>query len=302
MSSLLSLIIQAPYHARVRNPGRYRTHGWPRSSLFIQAPISDIRHVFRNPGRYRMHGCPSSLRLSHSSSRLRYQAWFRNPGRYRTYGCPRNVAEKLRQIKPDLVFIALHGPYGEDGCIQGSSIGVHLIFSHEDYLRVKDDEECSIMDEMMIEEYIAGVDVQTAVLLDEAIGTIEIRPKKTFYDYQAKYTDGLAEHVFPAEIPDHVYEKTLQQALKVHRFLRCKAVSRSDFRYDPEKKVLKMLEINTHPGFTELSLMPEIAMLSRVSNLTNWSELLWKIVLQTGIARNDEWVVNVVDIIVDRLI
>lgn len=242
----------------------------------------------------------------------------------------RNVAEKLRQIKPDLVFIALHGPYGEDGCIQGmleilgmkythsgvmasamamnksmskhifrsldidtpegyvisrddilrndirleypyvlkpinegSSIGVHLIFSHEDYLRVKDDEECSIMDEMMIEEYIAGVDVQTAVLLDEAIGTIEIRLKKTFYDYQAKYTDGLAEHVFPAEIPDHVNEKTLQQALKVHRFLGCKAVSRSDFRYDLEKKVLKMLEINTHPGFTELSLMPEIAMLSK---------------------------------------
>lgn len=242
----------------------------------------------------------------------------------------RNIAEKLIQINPDLAFIALHGPYGEDGCIQGllevlgikythsgvmasaiamnkvmskhiftslnidipkgyvisredilnnniatdypyvlkpinegSSIGVHIISSEEDYLILKGDQSDSLMQKMIIEEYIPGIELQTAVLLDEAIGTIEIRPQNKFYDYQTKYTDGLSEHIFPAEIPDNIYKATLQHALTVHKFLGCKTVSRSDFRYNPQDNTLKMLEINTHPGFTELSLVPEIAKLTK---------------------------------------
>ncbi len=236
-----------------------------------------------------------------------------------------NVAEKLRKINPELAFIALHGPYGEDGCIQGlleilgikythsgvmasavamnkvmskhifrslsidtpkgyvisredvlknnikinypyvlkpinegSSIGVYIIFSHEDYLELKDNSS-TIMEKMIVEEYVPGVELHTAALLDEAIGTIEVRPKNKFYDYEAKYTDGFAEHTFPAEIPDNIYKMTLEHALKVHKFLGCKTISRSDFRYNPQNNTLKMLEINTHPGFTELSLVPEIA-------------------------------------------
>ncbi|MGL9762398.1 MAG: D-alanine--D-alanine ligase [Wolbachia sp.] len=239
------------------------------------------------------------------------------------------IVEKLKKINPDLAFIALHGPYGEDGCIQGlleilgikythsgvmasaiamdkamskhmfrslgidttkgyiisredilknnikieypyvlkpanegSSIGVHIIFSHDDYLKLKDN-SFTIMEKMIIEEYIPGVELHTAVLLDEAIGTMEIRPKKKFYDYEVKYTDGLAEHIFPAEISDDVYKMTLEHALKVHRFLGCKTISRSDFRYNSKDNTLKMLEINTHPGFTELSLVPEIAKLTK---------------------------------------
>ncbi|MDG7053254.1 MAG: D-alanine--D-alanine ligase [Wolbachia endosymbiont of Alcedoecus sp.] len=263
-----------------------------------------------------------------------------------------NIAEKLKKINPNLAFIALHGTYGEDGCIQGlleilgikythsgvmasaiamnkamskhifrslgidipkgyiisredvlknnikieypyvlkpinegSSIGVHIIFSHEDYLKLKNmfgvtpalgqEKEKRIpvsstgmtkdysRDLMIIEEYVPGVELHTAVLLDEAIGTMEIRPKNKFYDYEAKYTDGFAEHIFPAEIPDDIYKMTLEYALKVHRFLGCKTLSRSDFRYNPKDNTLKMLEINTHPGFTELSLVPEIAKLTK---------------------------------------
>uniref|UniRef100_A0A3B0JLP3 D-alanine--D-alanine ligase n=1 Tax=Wolbachia endosymbiont of Aleurodicus floccissimus TaxID=2152762 RepID=A0A3B0JLP3_9RICK len=240
-----------------------------------------------------------------------------------------NIAEKLRKINPGLAFIALHGPYGEDGCIQGlleilgikythsgvmasavamnkvmskhifrslsidtprgyvisredvlknnikvdypyvlkpinegSSIGVHMIFSHEDYLELKNNSS-TIMEKMIIEEYIPGIELHTAVLLNEAIGTMEIRPKNKFYDYEAKYTDGFAEHIFPAKIPDNIYRMTLEHALKVHQFLGCKTVSRSDFRYNPQNNTLKMLEINTHPGFTELSLVPEIAKLTK---------------------------------------
>ncbi len=240
-----------------------------------------------------------------------------------------NIAEKLRKINLGLAFIALHGPYGEDGCIQGlleilgikythsgvmasavamnkvmskhifhslnidtprgyvisredvlknnikvdypyvlkpinegSSIGVHMIFSHEDYLELKNNSS-TIMEKMIIEEYIPGIELHTAVLLNEAIGTMEIRPKNKFYDYEAKYTDGFAEHIFPAKIPDNIYRMTLEHALKVHQFLGCKTVSRSDFRYNPKNNTLKMLEINTHPGFTELSLVPEIAKLTK---------------------------------------
>ncbi len=240
-----------------------------------------------------------------------------------------NIAQKLKKTNPALAFIALHGPYGEDGCIQGlleilgikythsevmasavamnkvmskhifhslnidtprgyvisredvlknnikvdypyvlkpinegSSIGVHMIFSHEDYLELKNNSS-TIMEKMIIEEYIPGIELHTAVLLNEAIGTMEIRPKNEFYDYEAKYTDGFAEHIFPAKIPDNIYRMTLEHALKVHQFLGCKTVSRSDFRYNPQNNTLKMLEINTHPGFTELSLVPEIAKLTK---------------------------------------
>ncbi|BET36008.1 D-alanine--D-alanine ligase [Wolbachia pipientis] len=240
-----------------------------------------------------------------------------------------NIAQKLKKTNPALAFIALHGPYGEDGCIQGlleilgikythsevmasavamnkvmskhifhslnidtprgyvisredvlknnikvdypyvlkpinegSSIGVHMIFSHEDYLELKNNSS-TIMEKIIIEEYIPGIELHTAVLLNEAIGTMEIRPKNKFYDYEAKYTDGFAEHIFPAKIPDNIYRMTLEHALKVHQFLGCKTVSRSDFRYNPQNNTLKMLEINTHPGFTELSLVPEIAKLTK---------------------------------------
>ncbi len=240
-----------------------------------------------------------------------------------------NIAQKLKKTNPALAFIALHGPYGEDGCIQGlleilgikythsevmasavamnkvmskhifhslnidtprgyvisredvlknnikvdypyvlkpinegSSIGVHMIFSHEDYLELKNNSS-TIMEKMIIEEYIPGIELHTAVLLNEAIGTMEIRPKNKFYNYEAKYTDGFAEHIFPAKIPDNIYRMTLEHALKVHQFLGCKTVSRSDFRYNPQNNTLKMLEINTHPGFTELSLVPEIAKLTK---------------------------------------
>ncbi|QEF49860.1 D-alanine--D-alanine ligase family protein [Wolbachia endosymbiont of Drosophila ananassae] len=256
-----------------------------------------------------------------------------------------NIAEKLKKINPGLAFIALHGPYGEDGCIQGlleilgikythsgvmasavainkvmskhifrslnidtpkgyvisredvlknnikidypyvlkpinegSSIGVYIIFSHEDYLELKDNSS-TIMEKMIVEEYIPGIELHTAVLLDEAIGTIEVRPKNKFYDYEAKYTDGFAEHIFPAKIPDNIYKMTLEHALKIHQFLGCKTISRSDFRYNPKNNTLKMLEINTHPGFTELSLVPEIAKLAKG---INFNELV-KIIIEDSL-------------------
>ena len=99
------------------------------------------------------------------------------------------------------------------------------------------------------------------MLGDEALEVTELRPKSGFYDYDAKYTDGLTEHVCPADIPAEVRAACLDMALKAHRLLGCKGCSRSDFRWDDEKGVegLYLLEVNTQPGMTPLSLVPEQA-------------------------------------------
>ena len=94
-----------------------------------------------------------------------------------------------------------------------------------------------------------------------ALGVTELRPKSGWYDYQSKYTDGLTDHIFPAEIPDAITEACKALALRAHQLLGCKGCSRSDFRWDDERGAdgLFLLEVNTQPGMTPLSLVPEQA-------------------------------------------
>jgi D-alanine-D-alanine ligase len=115
--------------------------------------------------------------------------------------------------------------------------------------------------ELLAEPFIRGRELTTAVLGDQALGVTELKPKNGFYDYDAKYTDGLTEHVFPADIPDEVAEHCKHIALEAHRLLGCKGCSRSDFRWDDAQGVdgLFLLEVNTQPGMTPLSLVPEQA-------------------------------------------
>jgi D-alanine-D-alanine ligase len=116
-------------------------------------------------------------------------------------------------------------------------------------------------DELLAEPFIRGRELTTAVLGDQALLVTELRPKSGFYDFDAKYTDGLTEHVCPAEIPDEITEACKRIALEAHRLLGCKGASRSDFRWDDELGVegLFLLEVNTQPGMTPLSLVPEQA-------------------------------------------
>ena len=115
--------------------------------------------------------------------------------------------------------------------------------------------------ELMAEPFIAGRELTVAVLGDEALGVTELVPVRGFYDYDAKYTDGLTRHVLPAEIAPEVTAAALDIALRAHRLLGCNGVSRSDFRYDDRLGVegLFLLEVNTQPGMTPLSLVPEQA-------------------------------------------
>ena len=244
----------------------------------------------------------------------------------------RDVALRLHEAKPDVVFNALHGSPGEDGTIQGmldlmgikythsglatsviaidkqltknelvphgirmpggqivksaslferdpmprpyvvkpvnegSSVGVAIVTEAGNYGNpIGRDVEgpWAHFDELLAEPFIKGRELTTAVVGDRALGVTELKPKSGFYDYDAKYTDGMTQHVCPAEIPADIAEACLDMALRAHRLLGCKGTSRSDFRWDDEQGVdgLHLLEVNTQPGMTPLSLVPEQAKL-----------------------------------------
>jgi D-alanine-D-alanine ligase len=114
---------------------------------------------------------------------------------------------------------------------------------------------------LLAEPFIRGRELTTAVVSDRALMVTELKPKSGFYDFDAKYTEGLTEHVCPAEIPDEIAAACRDFALRAHRLLGCRGTSRSDFRWDDEQGLagLFLLEVNTQPGMTPLSLVPEQA-------------------------------------------
>ena len=237
------------------------------------------------------------------------------------------VAATLAELQPDVCFNALHGRFGEDGCIQGllevlgipythsgvlasalamdkptaktlfgqagialadgavhhrddvlaghvmeppyvikpinegSSVGVKIVMGNENE-RPFENEAWHYGEEVLVEKFIPGREIQVAVMGDRALGAIEIRPKKQFYDYEAKYSEGFAEHLMPAPIDQGAYDEMLRLAQLAHDTLGCRGGTRSDFRYDDtagEPGDIYLLEINTQPGMTPLSLAPEIA-------------------------------------------
>lgn len=240
-----------------------------------------------------------------------------------------DIAAVLKALDPapDAVFNALHGRFGEDGCVQGLldllaipythsgvlasalamdkpmakklfetekiPVAEHLIASRDDVLAgdvmarpyvIKPLNEGSSVgvqivtdganspalagdswpfgDRVMVERYVAGREITVAVMGDRALGVTELRTNDGFYDYDAKYTDGKTTHLVPAPLPDSVYQDALDHALAAHKILGCRGVTRSDLRYDDtegEPGHLYMLEVNTQPGMTPLSLVPELA-------------------------------------------
>ena len=236
--------------------------------------------------------------------------------------------EKLIKNKPDKVFNALHGRFGEDGSIQGLLEHLKIPYTHSGILSsaiamdkltskkifkeanisspeyqviktVKDFQNSKIAypcvvkpnnegssvgvyifnepkksDEdtivtllkkynfLILEKYIPGREIQVAVMGSKALGGIEIVPTRSFYDYEAKYSaNAKTKHIIPVKINEADYKKILDMALQAHNILGCRGVTRSDFRYNESDKVNKIyiLEVNTQPGMTSLSLVPEIA-------------------------------------------
>ncbi|GHU11265.1 D-alanine--D-alanine ligase [Alphaproteobacteria bacterium] len=137
----------------------------------------------------------------------------------------------------------------------GSSEGVYIINDYSELSNI----EWTPRDMVFVSEYIPGLELTTAVLNDEALEVTNIITTSGFYDYNNKYTDGGAIHEIPANIPDFVRREAMKSALKAHKLLGCRCTSRSDFRYNDVTKELFLLEVNTQPGLTQFSLLPEQA-------------------------------------------
>ena len=153
-------------------------------------------------------------------------------------------------------------PYVVKPVNEGSSVGVAIVTAEGNYGNpIGRDVEgpWHHFERLLAEPFVKGRELTVAVLGDEALAVTELKPKAGFYDYDAKYTDGLTEHVCPAEIPEDVAREAMDMAAKAHRLLGCKGASRSDFRWDDERGVdgVYLLEVNTQPGMTPLSLVPE---------------------------------------------
>ena len=240
------------------------------------------------------------------------------------------LAEDLAKAKPEVAFNALHGRYGEDGCVQGvleimkipythsgvlasalamdkpmakkifaaaglrcaqgvvahkdeligrdvmarpyvvkpanegSSVGVKLVFENDNFFFTK--ENWPYGETVLVERYIPGREITVAVLDGVALGVTEITTKSGFYDYDNKYTAGGSAHICPAPLPKDKYDAVMAMAVTAHHALGCRSLSRSDFRYDEQGDgQFYILETNTQPGMTPLSLSPELAAYAGIS-------------------------------------
>ena len=181
---------------------------------------------------------------------------------------------KMNIINKKIMYPVIIKPVNE-----GSSLGVKLCKNQN--LLVKATKKLfKKYDELIFEEYIAGQEIQVAVINGRPLGAIELVPKRLFYDYKAKYTkEAKTKHIMPARLNKNKYEEVLKIAKKTHNILGCRGVTRSDFKFINNK--FNLLEINTQPGMTNLSLVPEIANYKGIS----FENLVEKILLDASINR-----------------
>jgi D-alanine-D-alanine ligase len=164
-------------------------------------------------------------------------------------------------------------PYIVKPVAEGSTVGVHIVRPGENLPAL--DAGWAFGEHLLVEEFIAGHELTVGVMGDRALDVTEIRFGGTLFDYTSKYTPGHAQHIIPAPVPKPVYDEAMRMALLAHQTLGCRGISRSDFRYDdkrPGTSGLFFLEINSQPGFTPISLVPEQAQRAGISfaELVTW--------------------------------
>jgi D-alanine-D-alanine ligase len=276
-----------------------------------------------------MGGLSAEREVSLTGGRAAIEALEERGYRVSPIDVDRTLCQKLSEAKPDVIYNALHGPYGEDGTVQGmleilgipyshsgvlasalamdkamakrvfvaaglrcpesvmttidrlesgdhmdppfvvkpnregSSVGVMIVKSEHDRLPLRNDWPYG--PDVMVERYIEGRELTVSVLGsrgdgDRALGVTEVRPKQGFFDYHAKYTEGQTEHLLPAPLSAETYQRALDDAVRAHRALGCRGVTRADFMLaEDDPDALYLLEVNTQPGMTPISLVPEQA-------------------------------------------
>jgi len=183
-----------------------------------------------------------------------------------------NKNKILKKLKSKLGFPLIVKPLNE-----GSSVNVFICNKKN---VIKNINKLKEYGEILFEKYIPGREIQVAILSGKILGAIELKPKRKFYDYQAKYNPKAnTEHIIPIKISKKQYDKVANIALKAHNLLKCRGVTRSDFRFFKNKFYL--LETNTQPGMTSLSLVPEIA---KFNNIT-FKNLIKKILKDASIKK-----------------
>ena len=162
---------------------------------------------------------------------------------------------------------------------EGSSIGVKICRNLK-ILKKNIEVLLKNYETLIMENFIGGQEIQVAVLNGRALGAIELKPKRKFYDYKAKYSKSAkTDHIMPADIPKKKYNEVLKIAERTHKILKCRGVTRSDFKFLENNFYL--LEINTQPGMTDLSLVPEIANYKKIS----FDKLVKKLILDASLAK-----------------
>ena len=171
---------------------------------------------------------------------------------------PKFLLYSFNKIKKDLVRLVekkLKFPVVIKPINEGSSVNVFICNKNNIFKRLKNLE---IYKKIIIEEFIPGREIQAAIIGKKKLGAIELKPKRKFYDYQAKYNPkAKTEHIIPIDLSQKKYNDLMNISMKIHNLIGCRGVTRSDFKYYKDKFYL--LEINTQPGMTKLSLVPEIA-------------------------------------------
>mgnify|MGYP001364650287 CR=1 FL=1 len=176
-----------------------------------------------------------------------------------------NIKSTINKIDKNIKFPVVLKPINE-----GSSVGVYICNKKNFYSNLMKLEKFR---DILIEKYIPGREIQAAILGKKKLGIIELKPKRKFYDYKAKYNaNAKTEHIIPVDLSLKNFNKINSIALKAHKLLKCRGVSRSDFRFYNNKFYL--LEINTQPGMTSLSLVPEIARYKNISFIELIEEIM----------------------------
>lgn len=188
----------------------------------------------------------------------------------RSQGIKTAADEKTTARKLAVQGTVISLPYVVKPVADGSSVGVFIVKTPEEAREIRYDDPDR---EILIEKYIPGRELTVMCLEGRAYAVTELRAAGGFYNYKAKYTDGVTQHVLPAEIPDEVAATCKEYAEKIHRALGCRMVSRSDFRWNETDGVV-FLEINTNPGMTKLSLVPEQAKYAGIDYATLCAKLV----------------------------
>ena len=233
-------------------------HGQFGEDGYIQSILDSFKIPYTHSG-----AIASSIAMDKEISKKIFIKNKINTPKFITYSYNLNKSDLIKKINKKLKFPVVVKPLNE-----GSSVNVFICNKKNIFKNLNSIKNYK---KVMIEQFIGGREIQVAIMGKKKLGAIELKPKRKFYDYKAKYNlSAKTEHIIPIDLPNRKLDQVMQMAFRAHNILGCKGVTRSDFKYSKGKFFL--LELNTQPGMTKLSLVPEIAAYEGLSfiNLIKW--------------------------------